>query len=67
MAACVDNGEIVVKKPVEFTMPRAELSLLGRHNLTILWHAALAAAANGVDVEAIKHGLRTFCRRGTSF
>ena len=60
VAACVDNGEIVVKKPVEFTMPRAELSLLGRHNLYNSLAAALAAAANGVDIEAIKHGLRTF-------
>ena len=60
VAACVDNGKIVVKKPVEFTMSRAELSLLGRHNLYNSLAAALAAAANGVDVEAIKQGLRTF-------
>ena len=60
VAACVDNGKIVVKKPVEFTMRRAELSLLGRHNLYNSLAAALAAAANGVDVEAIKQGLRTF-------
>ena len=46
VAACVNNGEIVVKKPVEFTMPRAELStFLVAITSTISLAAALAAGS----------------------
>lgn len=60
VAGYASDGRLVLDAPAKFEMPQSELSLPGRHNLYNSLAAALAAAANGIDAEAIAKGLRTF-------
>jgi len=59
-AAYLTAQELIVSSPEAFTMPIAELSLRGRHNLRNAMAAALATLAAGVDAAAVRRGLSTF-------
>lgn len=54
------DGELRIKAPVPFSMPLAELSLPGRHNLRNSLAAAMAALAAGVNAGTVRKGLADF-------
>ena len=55
-----DGDTFRLTAPVPFAMPRAELSLPGRHNLRNSLAAALAALSAGAPAEAVRAGLADF-------
>lgn len=59
-AGYADGDAFVVKAPVHFEMPLADLSLAGRHNLRNSLAAAMAALAVGAEPEAVRQGLSDF-------
>lgn len=54
------GSQLRVNAPREFSMPLAELSLPGRHNLRNCLAAAMATLAAGVDAEVLRHCLSDF-------
>ena len=60
VAAYVDNGLITLPHPLDFTMPQAQLSLPGKHNLYNSLAAALAARAAGIPADVVAQGLSDF-------
>lgn len=55
-----DAGTFRLSAPAGFTMPLADLSLPGRHNLRNCLAAASAALAAGVPAEVVRAGLQDF-------
>ena len=55
-----ENGIMKVTKPVDFSIPCAELSLPGIHNLRNSMAAAIASLAAGVDKNTLAGGLSDF-------
>lgn len=60
IACFAENGNFVMQTPEALTMPLAELSLPGKHNLRNSMAAALASAAANIPVEVIRAGLSDF-------
>lgn len=58
--ACLDGETFRVDAPAPFSMPAAELSLPGRHNLRNSLAAALAALAAGVAPGVLRRALSDF-------
>lgn len=58
--AYVDGELLVVRRPVAFSMPISEISLVGKHNLRNAMATALACLSAGADVEAVRRGLSSF-------
>ncbi len=59
-AACPDGKTFRIAAPVVFSMPLAELSLAGKHNLRNSFAAAMAALAAGAPAESVREGLKDF-------
>lgn len=59
-AGFADGDTFTISAPVPFTMPMAELSLPGRHNLRNSLAAAMATLAAGVSAEVVREGLSDF-------
>ena len=60
LAGFIRNGQYVLTAPTPFEMPRAELSLPGRHNLYNMLAAGLAANQAGISHEVIRRCLGDF-------
>ncbi|MBQ8452951.1 MAG: UDP-N-acetylmuramoyl-L-alanine--D-glutamate ligase [Prevotella sp.] len=60
LAGFIRNGQYVLTAPTPFEMPRAELSLPGRHNLYNMLAAGLAANQVGISHEVIRRCLGDF-------
>ena len=56
----IQNGTFTINAPRPFTMPAAELSLQGKHNMRNMIAAAQACLAAGVSDEALRAALTTF-------
>ena len=60
LSGYIKNGTFTINAPRPFTMPAAELSLQGKHNMRNMIAAAQACLAAGVSDEALRAALSTF-------
>ena len=60
LSGYIKNGTFTINAPRPFTMPAAELSLQGKHNMRNMIAAAQACLAAGVSDEALRATLSTF-------
>ncbi len=60
LAGYIQDGNFTIKSPRPFSMPAAELSLQGKHNMRNMIAAAQACLAAGVSNEALRASLATF-------
>ncbi|MBO5677812.1 MAG: UDP-N-acetylmuramoyl-L-alanine--D-glutamate ligase [Bacteroidaceae bacterium] len=60
LSGYIQDGNFTIKSPRPFSMPAAELSLQGKHNMRNMIAAAQACLAAGVSDEALRASLATF-------
>ena len=60
LSGCIKDGTFTITAPRAFSMPAAELSLQGKHNMRNMLAAAQACLAAGVTDEALRTSLSTF-------
>ncbi len=60
VVAAPSEGELRLSEPVPFSMPLADLSLRGAHNLRNCMAAAMACLAVGVSADVVRAGLMDF-------
>ena len=56
----IDNGKFTLDFPTHFEMPKADMSLSGKHNIYNSLAAALACNIVGIDKETLHKGLSDF-------
>lgn len=59
-AAYIEGSALKIERPVSFSMPLSEISLVGKHNLRNAMATALACLATGADEAAVRQGLSSF-------